>query len=247
MSVGNLKDQGNQGKNFPYQLRNLQLLAQIAAGIVPPPGGLATEATLLSVLAALQNGQEFEQNLVVDLGGVGCPANCPTYLQVRIFDTVTHTFGPPIYYDAAGAVVVPVGPLQLVNPQFVLDNILTQVTAINADLDVALSTRASETTVTSILTTVGLLATEATLTILNGRFVPTVRTPGLLRATAAGNIAAGARSVSVFNAGLANGSWLGVAIKPGEQLSYSADGQGDTLGAFAYDGTGTELVITSVV
>lgn len=27
MSLGNLKDQGNQGKNFPYQLRNLQLLA----------------------------------------------------------------------------------------------------------------------------------------------------------------------------------------------------------------------------
>jgi hypothetical protein len=30
MSIGNLKDQGNKGNNFPYQLKNLQLLAQIA-------------------------------------------------------------------------------------------------------------------------------------------------------------------------------------------------------------------------
>jgi hypothetical protein len=29
MSLGNLKDQGNKGNNFPYQLRNLQLLAAI--------------------------------------------------------------------------------------------------------------------------------------------------------------------------------------------------------------------------
>ena len=29
MSIGNTKTQGNQGKNFPYQLRNLQLLEAI--------------------------------------------------------------------------------------------------------------------------------------------------------------------------------------------------------------------------
>ena len=33
MSVGNLKTQGNQGNNFPYQLRNLQLLGDINDGI----------------------------------------------------------------------------------------------------------------------------------------------------------------------------------------------------------------------
>lgn len=30
MSIGNLKDQGNKGNNFPYQLKNLQLLGKIA-------------------------------------------------------------------------------------------------------------------------------------------------------------------------------------------------------------------------
>tara|TARA_R110000868_G_scaffold8307_6_gene43432 strand:+ start:2191 stop:2559 length:369 start_codon:yes stop_codon:yes gene_type:complete len=29
MSIGNLKDQGNKGNNFPYQLRNLQILNEL--------------------------------------------------------------------------------------------------------------------------------------------------------------------------------------------------------------------------
>jgi len=33
MSIGNLKNQGNKGNNFPYQLRNLQLLGTINEGI----------------------------------------------------------------------------------------------------------------------------------------------------------------------------------------------------------------------
>lgn len=53
MSVGNLKDQGNQGKNTPFQLRDLQLLGQILVAInnITPTAGGATEVTLLAVLA----------------------------------------------------------------------------------------------------------------------------------------------------------------------------------------------------
>lgn len=157
MSKGMLNNPSGPRNNFGYQISNLQLLGAIAASVVPPPGGLATEATLLQVLTAIQNGKEFEQILVMDLGA---PAPYPTYVQIRIWNSVTHTFDPPVYYNAAGAVVVPIGPLQVVNPQYVLDNILLQVTAINADLDVALSTRASEAT---------LLATNILLTTISGR------------------------------------------------------------------------------
>lgn len=127
---------GDKGSNFNYELSVLKLLELIsiaipAAACCPTD---ATEATLQQVLAAIQSGQEYEQNLVIDQGGVGCPANCPTYLQIRIWNSVTHTFDPPIYYDASGAVVVPVGPLELVNPQYVLENILTQVTTSNTTL-----------------------------------------------------------------------------------------------------------------
>jgi hypothetical protein len=38
MSIGNLKDQGNKGNNFPYQLRTLQLLGAINDGIAALPG-----------------------------------------------------------------------------------------------------------------------------------------------------------------------------------------------------------------
>lgn len=57
MSVGNLKDEGNKGNNFPYQLRNLQLLAAIAgntSGFAPPAGGFATEVTSAAILAIVQ-------------------------------------------------------------------------------------------------------------------------------------------------------------------------------------------------
>lgn len=38
MSIGNLKDQGNKGNNFPYQLKTLQLLGAINASISALPG-----------------------------------------------------------------------------------------------------------------------------------------------------------------------------------------------------------------
>lgn len=250
MSTGNTKTQGNQGNNFPFQFKNLQLLGDILTAVAPA-GGLATEATLLLVLAALQNGQEFEQNLVMDLGGVGCPNNCPTYLQVRVWNTVTHTFDPPVYYDATGAVVVPVGPLEIVNPQYVLEDMLVQLTSINTNVLTTTAFQARINTLgqkTMANSTPVVLPSDQSAIPVTGTFFPAgvVRTPTLLRATGAGTVAAGSQSVSVYNAGNANGTWLGVSIKPGEQLSYSAK-QSDTLGAFAYDGTGTELVITYLV
>lgn len=296
MSKGMLNNPAGPRNNFGYQISALQLLGAISASVAPP-GGLATEATALNILSAIQSGQEFEQNIVVDLGGVGCPNNCPTYLMVRIWNTVTHTFDPPIYYDASGVVVVPVGPVELVNPQFVLNNILAQVTAINADLDVALSTRASEltllatnallTTLNSTVATEATLqlvlgsitagnaaqataanqaaqniiltaissaldvalstrASEATLASLNNKFTAVVRTPTMTRASAPGNVPAGARSASFYNAGGANATVLGASLLPGEQVSFSAGAEDDTLAVIAYDGTGTDLLITTV-
>lgn len=254
MSVGNTKTQGNKGNNFPFQFRNLQLLGDISASVAPP-GGLATEATLQSVLVAIQSEQEFEQSIVTDQGGVGCPTNCPTYLMVRIWNSNTHTFDPPIYYDAAGAVVVPVGPIALVNPQFVLENILSEVTSIDASLDVALSTRSSEATLLLayaelqlIKTNTTGLATETTVAAINTKLTSVTRVPTMSRVTDNVGIAAGKRRVSLFSCGTGNATVLGAILKPGEMVTFAADGQGDTLGAISYDATGlnAELLITIV-
>jgi len=138
MSIGNLKDQGNKGNNFPYQLRNLQLLGGIQDCCTTSGG------TLLSILAALQGGQNFAQNLVEDQGGTGCPANCPVYLEIKIWNGTT--FDPPVYYDAQGNLVTPVGPLVYINPDFHLAQMVALLTSIDNSVDVNLSTRNAEAT-----------------------------------------------------------------------------------------------------
>ena len=112
------------------------------------------------------------------------------------------------YYDANGAVIIPVGPLIYVNPQYVLNDILLQVTSINT---------------------------------------PTVRTPAMFRTSASGSVTAGKRSVSIRNAGGANGVVLGANILPGEIVNFDAGSLKDTLGAITYNGTGTDLLIITIV
>lgn len=215
MSIGNLKDNGNKGNNFPYQLSVLQLLDQIVNSTTTAccPTA-ATEATLQQVLAAVQSGSLFFNNLVIDQGGVGCPANCPTYSEVKVWNGVGFT---TTYYNASGAVVVPVGPLVYVNPQYVLNDILLQAIAINA------STTSINTNTTGV-----------------------TRTPTMVRSSTAGTVTAGKRSVSIRNAGSANGTVLGANLLPGEIVNFDAGSLKDTLGAIAYDGTGTDLLIITI-
>lgn len=54
MSIGNLKDQGNKGNNFPYQLRTLQLLAEINTSITALPG--VDHESRTSTYQAINNG-----------------------------------------------------------------------------------------------------------------------------------------------------------------------------------------------
>lgn len=70
------------------------------------------------------------------------------------------------------------------------------------------------------------------------------RTATLKRYSGAGNIAAGKKSVSFYNAGNVNATLLGEVLKPAEFVSY--DGVLDTLGAFSFDATNTDLVITTI-
>jgi hypothetical protein len=278
MSKGNLNTYGAKGANFDWQFAVVQLLGQIAAGSgggggCPCPSN-AQESTLQQVLNALQNGQEFEQALVMDLGGAGCPGNCPTYIQVRVWDTVNHVFGPPTYYNAAGAVVVPVGPLQFVNPQYVLESMLAQLTAINADLDVALSTRASEATLALLNSNTVLgnltlnsinagipaalgqttMANSMPVTIANDQSAVPIslptgvsRTPSLVAVpanTPLTNTLAGRKQVSIRVTAGANGQIGGVPVPNGFTVTYTAENN-DTVGSISYQtGVGTTMIIS---
>lgn len=89
------------------------------------------------------------------------------------------------------------------------------------------------------------LATEATLSDIDTKVTSLTRTPNILRTTGAGTIAPAIYDFSVFNAGLADGVFLGATIRPGETFSYAAGALNNIYAAatIAYDATGTELII----
>jgi hypothetical protein len=93
MSIGNLKDTGNKGNNFPYQLKTLLGLQQIADGIsgFTPPGGVATETTLLIVEAFVET---IKKNSISKIGRIQGSNN---YNRVLVYNgnndvtSITHT------------------------------------------------------------------------------------------------------------------------------------------------------------
>jgi hypothetical protein len=257
-----------------------------------PSVGLATEATLLNVLNAVDNMRDYEVRLVVD----STPVTPVTWLEVRYWDAQSGTLGTPQYYlpgsTTAGS---PVLPISYINDQTLLSQILAELQS-TLDVNVTNSsiavTQSTSPWVVSGTVNIGTIPeveikndsgnpipVNGTVNIgtipeveikndsgnpipVNGTVAVTqstspwvvdtnsaTRTPSLIRATGAGSISAGARSISVFNSGSAAGSILGVAgnVLPGEVFEFSAGGENDTLSAFAYDGTGTTLVITSIV
>jgi hypothetical protein len=92
-------------------------------------------------------------------------------------------------------------------------------------------------------------ATETTLAAVDTKLTAVVRTAGIIRPTAAGNVntvAAIFYSVSVANVGLTDGTVLGVVIRPGEILNFAADALNNYFTSFVYDATGTDFVITFI-
>lgn len=88
MSIGNLKDTGNQGTNFPYQLKTLQGLQQIADGIsgITPTGGVAKETTQLLIEALVEI---IKKNSVSKMGRIQGAANYNRVLTYNGFNDVT--------------------------------------------------------------------------------------------------------------------------------------------------------------
>lgn len=179
----------NQGRNAKregarshelYVLQALNRIKNAVDGIVPP-GGMATEATLVSVLnAIIASDQDIEILLVRDTGNGDLVVQ-----QITNYET-----GTPVvsYKDVNGNPYVPVGPLEYLDPSAVMNLVLTELLdqgvsldnieayqlIISNAMDVTLSTRASEATlqaVEALLTTISTLdfATETTLSLLEGK------------------------------------------------------------------------------
>ena len=247
MSIGNNKSNGNKGNNFPYQAKVLTGLQQ-ALELMGPLGkettlaqllqdfnaeDFATEATLQSVLAAIQNGSDYEAKLVVDNNGA-------TWLEVRIWNPDTSTFDAPVYYAAGSNTAgTPATPINYINPLTLLATVANNTTG--------LSTEATLELVRLLLVSLDGkdFATQTTLASVDTKLNVATRVPNLLRVTGAGTIAPAVYDFSVYNAGDNDGTILGGTIKSKEALNFSAGGLNHIYGAgtISYDGTGTELVI----
>lgn len=214
MSVGNLKNQGNKGNNFPYQLAVLQLLDTINTSVITSSGGTDYE-TRTTTYEAINAGTGYSiGDIIVRYDIISVPIG--TVITTLWFNQTTQA---PI-----------AAPLP-------------------ADLN-PVSSPSSVTIIGPVPLPTG-AATEATLgtvnTAVTGLNTPaTGLAPSMVRSSAVGTVTAGKRSAAIFNAGNANATVLGAILKPGESVSFSADGVRDALAAIAYDGTGTDLLITTV-
>jgi hypothetical protein len=193
------------------------------------------ESLLTSILSTLQSGTEYEAKIVVD--------NCDSgklYLEVRVYDTDSGTWGPTTYYTPGSSTpVVPIGLgsdcLQYSDPSSLLSQILTEI---QNGIDVNISAPIGQDT----------MSASVSVTLASDQ-QGIERTPGIIRTSTAGDVNTAAAlffSVSVANVGAADGTVLGQGIKPGEILNFSADAVNNYFTSFAYDATGTEFIIIFV-
>ena len=263
MSKGNVNTYGNKKNNFPFQQSVLLLLDALATA--SSSAGLAQESTLISVLnAIITTQQDVEILLVRDTG------NGDVVLQ-QITDYSGG--GAPVvtYKDVNGNVVVPVGPLEYLDPAAVLQLILAELQTLNT-VDFATETtlgvvntnlgtintnvQLGNVVLSNLLTT---LATEATLldveTAIDAVKLDTAKltavtgvATSLLVVTGAGaaSVAAGKRTVSFFNSGNADTTVNGATLARGVSITYPELANRDVYAAIPYNALTSELTITTV-
>jgi hypothetical protein len=122
MSIGNLKDSGNQGNNFPWQLKMLmgqQCACDALQEVVANTDDV--EPLLIQILAAIQAGTDYEAALVVDSADV-------TWLEIRVWNGTT--FDPPVYYLAGSNTSgTPAFPITYINPNTYLAQLVSNTTS----------------------------------------------------------------------------------------------------------------------
>jgi hypothetical protein len=112
----------SDGLNANWQLNVLKGLSSINDNA---QNVINIGSQLNSILVAIQAGTDYESAIVLDAAGV-------TWLEIRIYDSATSTFNPPVYYLAGtNTPGTPLAPLTYVNPNTYLAQIVTNTTAVS--------------------------------------------------------------------------------------------------------------------
>jgi hypothetical protein len=249
MSIGNLKDSGNQGNNLPWQWKVLQGLQAIL------------DETSLPLTCAEDSIKICDAN--GDILGV----NSDGSIDVSVIKAVgTYLEDSRHATGDRGSFILAVR--NDLNAAMTSDNSDYSPVAVNANGAVAINDGGNSitvdgtvelgaTTLTALETiTVQNLGGASAVNIQDGGNSITVdggtgisRTPNAIRPTGtSGTITGNIYSISVANVGAANGTVLSslTTIKPGEVLNFSADAINNYFTSFAYDASTTEFIIIYV-
>lgn len=209
--------QGRRSQALPLSiLEGLQQIANNTQG---------NSALLGSLLSAIKAHQEMEIILVRDTGNSDV-----IVAQINEYDEETDTWSTS-YQNPDGTAYTITGPLEYMDASAVLNLILTELLDQGTGIDSLVTDIAAMLSDTDILST-----PEGNV----AKSILRVTTPGL------GNITAGKRRVTFYNASKPDVNVDGQVLKRGEVVTFVADGIRDTLPAFTYDALTGELLITTV-
>jgi hypothetical protein len=232
MSIGNVKTDGSKGNNFPWQLKMLvgqQCACDALQELVDNTD--TVEPLLAQILAAIQQGTDYEAALVVD-------ANDDTWLEIRIWNGVT--FDPPVYYLAGSNTAgTPVAPITYINPNTYLAQIVSNTTGLATEATLG----TIDSNVSTLVTNTTGLATETTLLSIDSNLAPATVIHNTVLTSAVGFVPVNSLRGSVINIGNAPGIWNGIGIPPGITIPWGSVGVRDLYDPINYNATGTILLI----
>ena len=233
MSIGNLKDTGNQGNNLPYQWKVLQGLQAIYDEVRLP---LTCVEDSIAICDA--NGDALNINANGSINSViqnaaGTSVTTTTVGADVGLDAVILTM-PATFAEDSAHVSGNTGAFVL----GVRNDTNTDMTSANGDYSpIAVNSKGA----------VAIQDGGNSITVDGGTGVE--RTPTFLRPTGvSGTVAAGTFSMSFASVGTANATVGSITLKPGETLNFDAGAINNTLGAVTYSTTtaGAELIIITL-
>lgn len=140
LSLNDIDNQATWTNNVDGAQQAVQDISSWISLAVLPATGLATEATLLQVLGAVDSMRDYEVRLVVDASDV-------TWMEVRYWDAQDGTLGTPVYYLAGSTTPgSPALPIKYINPNTYLAQLVTNTTSANRIPGIATLTGSGFTT-----------------------------------------------------------------------------------------------------
>lgn len=275
MSIGNLKDTGNQGNNLPYQWKVLQGLQAILDQVAQPLTCVDDSIKICdangdtlninangSINTVIQNVAGTSVTTTTVGADVGLDVNIINSLPLEVNITEANdsilvygndgAVNRKIKTDAAGELQVDILTMPATfaeDTAHVSGNTGAFVLGVRNDLNTVMTNADGDYSPIAV-NDKGAVAIQDggnSITVDGGTGVQ--RTPTFLRPTGvSGTVAAGTFSMSFASVGTANATVGGITLKPGETLNFDAGAINNTLGAVSYSTTtaGAELIIITL-